>query len=248
MRYAIGLIFLVFTFGGAALAQDLRLAAPAEMVDSGFLKHILPRFKIKHRIVVVPVALDEPADMALVADGTDGLRVFSAEGVAEYRLTITTPGDGTAKFSEWLTSTPGRSAIEGFPRGGPPKYTTDLPVEVVREAPEITGDVALGSRLALVHCGRCHVVDQRNRMGGIGSTPSFAAMRAREHWFDLFSKYWSENPHPSFTEVVGVTEPFGEGRVTHIAPVQITLQEIDAIIAFVETIEPKNLGRPIRSN
>ena len=94
----------------------------------------------------VPVASDEPADMALVTDGTDGLRVFAAEGVAEYRLTIATPGEGTTRFAEWLTSTPGRSAIEGFPRGGPPKYTTDLPVEVVQEAPEITGDVALGSR------------------------------------------------------------------------------------------------------
>ena len=85
-------------------------------------------------------------------------------------------------------------------------------------------------------------------MGGIGSTPSFAAMRARANWFDLFSKYWSENPHPSFTEVVGVTEPFGEDNVTHIVPVQITLRDIDAIIAFVETLEPLDLGRPIRSN
>lgn len=249
MRVSLHMLFvcLALLWAGPVAGQELRLAVPAEMADSGFLKHILPRFKIKHRITVRPVGEDEPADMALMAAG-QGTRVFASTAGAEYRLVIATPGTEVDKFHEWLLSKPGKAAVTSFPRGGPPAYVTDLPEEVIEAAPEITGDAALGARLALVHCGRCHVVDKRNRMGGIGSTPSFAAMRARGNWYDLFSKYWSQNPHPSFTELVGVTEPFGKNNVTHIAPVQITVDDLEAIVAFVETLEPLDLGRPIQSN
>ncbi|MDJ0629009.1 MAG: hypothetical protein QNJ44_12175 [Rhodobacter sp.] len=240
-------LVLCLCAGGHLSAQELRLAAPAEMADSGFLKHILPRFKLKHRITVTPVGPEDTADMALIPGGADGARVFAAIDGPEYRLVLL-GGAETAKFRDWLLSAPGKSAVESFPRGGPPAYTADLP-EIVQEAVvDLTGDVVLGSKLALQHCGRCHVVDKRNRMGGIGSTPSFGAMRARPHWVDLFTKYWSENPHPSFTEVIGVTEPFGPGHESHVAPVQLTLDEIDAIVAFVGTLKPKNLGRPVQSN
>lgn len=249
-RSLIGLFCLLLgaaAISARATAQDLRLAAPVEMVESGFLKHILPRFKLKHRILVVPVGPQDTADLALVT-GDSGKRVFARDGGEIFRLVVQTPGAGADKFSDWMLSTPGKSAIESFPRGGPAMFITELPEVVVDDTPEITGDVALGSRLALVHCGRCHVVDKRNRMGGIGSTPSFAAMRARGHWYDLFQSYWAQNPHPSFTEVVGVTEPFGVDNVSHIAPVKITLEEIDAIVAFVETLTPLDLGRPVQSN
>lgn len=228
----------------SAAAQDLRLAAPQDMIDSGFLSHLLPRFKLKHRIAVVPVPNGQQADMALDT-GQTGIPVFGdAQGNA-FRLVLLAETDATRKFHDWLQSDPGRGAIAGFPRGGPPAYTTELKEETVETGPEITGDAALGSKLALVHCGRCHVVDKRNRMGGIGSTPSFAAMRARAHWVDLFTKFWSENPHPSFTEVIGVTEPFSETRVAHVAPMRVTPGEIDAIVAFVETLKPLNLGGPV---
>jgi hypothetical protein len=216
------------------------------MTDSGFLKHILPRFKLKHRIAVVPVGPGDDADLELVPDGATGTRVFAATDGPVYRLVLRTDTAASGKFRDWLTSEPGKAAVTSFPRGGPPAFTTDLPEAVIEAVIEITGDAALGSKLALRHCGRCHVVDKRNRMGGIGSTPSFRAMRARPHWFDLFQKYWTENPHPSFTEVVGVTEPFDASHVSHIAPVQITLDQIDAITAFVGTLAPKDLGRPVQ--
>ncbi len=228
----------------AAPAQDLRLAAPPEMVESGFFKHLLPRFKLKHRIAVEPVAPGAEAELVLSAEG-QGVRVFADGQGAEYRLRLTGGGAQAETFRKWLRSAPGRAAIEGFPRDGPPAYVTEFAAEAVEAGPEIDGDAVLGAKLALVHCGRCHVVDHRNPMGGIGSTPSFAAMRARPHWVDLFGKYWSENPHPSFTEVVGVTKPFDKTHVSHIVPVQITLEEIDAILAFVETLEPLNLGAPV---
>ena len=138
--------------------------------------------------------------------------------------------------------------MEGFKPDGGQIYTTALSA-VVTEAPEVfDGDTANGSKLALVHCGRCHVVDERNRMGGIGSTPSFAALRGRPNWSDLFRAFFVHNPHPSFTQVTGVTEPFDPNRQIHVAPVEITLEEIEAILAFVATLEPKKLGRPVQSN
>ena len=133
----------------------------------------------------------------------------------------------------------------GFAPDGAPLYTTEVAVKAVQQATEIEGDSALGARLALQHCGRCHVVDKRNRMGGIGSTPSFAALRGRGNWSDLFLAFWTHNPHPSFTQVAGLTEPFTDSRPAHVAPMEITVAEIEAITAFVATMEPKSLGKPV---
>ena len=85
-------------------------------------------------------------------------------------------------------------------------------------------------------------------MGGIGSTPSFAALRGRSNWSDLFRKFFLENPHPSFTQVAGVTDPFDPNKALHVAPVEITMDEIEAITAFVATIEAKDLGGRVQSN
>jgi hypothetical protein len=126
-------------------------------------------------------------------------------------------------------------------------YLARKAIEAKPQDVVIEGDAVQGSRLALVHCGRCHVIDKRNRMGGIGSTPSFAALRGRTAWHELFLKFFTENPHPSFTQVEGVTIPFGPDRVAHIAPVEVTLDEIDAITAFVATLTPKDLGAPMRN-
>ncbi len=43
-------------------------------------------------------------------------------------------------------------------------------------------DYAPGEKLTMFNCGRCHRVSEKDRMGGIGSTPSFAVMRTWEHW------------------------------------------------------------------
>ena len=39
---------------------------------------------------------------------------------------------------------------------------------------------APGEKLSYIDCGRCHVIGERNRMGGIGSTPGFAVNRTWE--------------------------------------------------------------------
>lgn len=224
------------------------MLVPETMVKSGFHKQILPRFKFKHRIEVAAVTEGE-ADMAF---GAEGDRVFQVVDGDEVRLSILTDDEDAAAnartFRDWLRSGPGKAAVEGFAPEGAQVYTAEKTVVVVKTVETFDGDKATGSRLALVHCGRCHVVDERNRMGGIGSTPSFAALRGRENWSDLFRAFFVHNPHPSFTQVEGVTEPFDPNKQIHIAPVEITLEEIEAIAAFVATITPKELGRPIQSN
>lgn len=107
-------------------------------------------------------------------------------------------------------------------------------------------DYAPGEKLTLLHCGRCHVVSMRNRFGGIGSTPSFAAMRTADDWEERFRAFYALNPHPAFTQVAGVTPPFVPERPSPIHPVELTPDEIETIIQFTRTIEPKDLGAEVR--
>jgi hypothetical protein len=103
-----------------------------------------------------------------------------------------------------------------------------------------------GEKLTLLHCGRCHVVGERNRFGGIGSTPSFAALRAAADWEDRFRAFYALKPHPAFTQVPGVTPPFVPERPSPIHPVVVTPGEIEQIIGYARTIEPKDLGAEVQ--
>lgn len=107
-------------------------------------------------------------------------------------------------------------------------------------------DYAPGEKLTLFNCGRCHVVNEKNRYGGIGSTPSFAAMRSMEDWEDRFKAFWTLAPHPAFTQIEDMTEPFPPHRPSPIHPLLLTLDEVDVIIEYSRTIAPKDLGNEIR--
>ena len=99
-----------------------------------------------------------------------------------------------------------------------------------------------GEKLAFVNCGRCHVIGERNRMGGIGSTPSFRAIRNREDWENNTRSFWALNPHPAFTQIEGVTEPFPIHRPPPVHPIRLTLDEVEVIVDFVRRLEPADLG------
>lgn len=107
-------------------------------------------------------------------------------------------------------------------------------------------DYAPGEKLTLFNCGRCHVVNEKNKYGGIGSTPSFGAMRNLDDWETRFDVFFTLAPHPAFTQVEGVTEPFPVDRPSPIHPLTLTLEEIDTIKEFTRTIPPKDLGAPVR--
>lgn len=250
----LALMLLTLSLPMRVMAQDadLTLGVLPGMIESGFTKHLLPRFGFKTRIKIAPTTSTEEADLAFTTEEGAGKSFFQdVDGNPVYLVVLNeekSSAEKAEKFASWLESDPGKAAIEGFPKEGPPLYTIGSSKKAEVEEVVLDGDAAAGSKLAIFHCGRCHVVDERNRMGGIGSTPSFAALRGRTGWSDLFLAFFAEAPHPSFTHVIDVTEPFTPERPSHIAPVEITLEDLDAITAFVATMEPKDLGAQVAPN
>jgi hypothetical protein len=83
-------------------------------------------------------------------------------------------------------------------------------------------------------------------MTGIGSTPSFSVLRSLPDWSDRFSVFYVLNPHPSFTVIDGVTPPFATNRPPPIAPVVLTLDDLEDVLAYVAGLKPADLGAPLR--
>jgi hypothetical protein len=98
-----------------------------------------------------------------------------------------------------------------------------------------------GERLSLLHCGRCHVIGEANKYGGIGMTPSFPVLRAYPDWKDRFAAFHTQPPHKAVTQIEGVTEPFHESLPPSAHPVLLTESEVAAIMAFVKAMEPKDI-------
>jgi len=113
-------------------------------------------------------------------------------------------------------------------------------------APVLAQDWAPGERLTFVNCGRCHVIGERNRMGGIDSTPGFPVIRTWEDWERKMRGFYALNPHPAFTQVAGVTPPFASNLPSPIHPVRLTEAEIETIVEYARTVAPADLGAPIR--
>lgn len=226
-----------------AAQEALGLAAPAEISDSGLLKHILPRFSLKTGIRVQP---DAAGPMALSSDGDgDGTPVFRGGGKT-WRLRIG-PDPRQERFRDWMLSDIGKRTIESFTDDdGTPLFLASFEAAEQPEEPVFEGDAVLGADLALTHCGRCHVIGPQNRMGGLGSTPSFAVLRSLPDWYRRFEVFFTLNPHPSFTQIEGVTPPFDEERPPPIHPVRMNTQELDAILAFVSDTTPADLGAPLK--
>ena len=117
---------------------------------------------------------------------------------------------------------------------------------VLQSLPVVAAEYAPGEKLTLFHCGRCHVINERNKYGGIGSTPSFGALRTLEDWEDRMRAFYALAPHPAFTQIEGITEPFPIDRPSPIHPLELTEDEVEIILEFTRTIPPKDLGAPVR--
>ncbi|SLN30527.1 hypothetical protein PSA7680_01462 [Pseudoruegeria aquimaris] len=250
-----GLAVAMLLVGPTAFAQErqISLAAAPELAESGLLKHMLPRFSLKNSIRVSVVAPDAAgADVRLLAQGEDGGgRAVFARGAVTYVLIV--PEDGaperaefTGRFIDWLQSDTGLNTVLAFqpPEGAP--FAAAEAEAVVAAAPAFDGDAREGERLSLLHCGRCHVVGDANRMAGLGSTPSFPVLRTFADWEERFTAFYVLKPHPAFTQIPDVTEPFDETRPPPIIPVTMSLDDLDAILAFVAAIAPADLGAPIQ--
>ena len=236
-------IILVAAFlAGPAWSQDrsLTLQVPNILIESGFIKYLLPRFSLKTGIRIIPGS--ERADAAF---GADGVAVFR-QGDKIWRL-AKADGPYTDRFAKWLLSDIGRRTIEGFTPEGAPLFSAAVSAVLEAQITTITGDAGQGEVVSLKKCGRCHVINASNRMKAIGSTPSFALMRTFPDWKSRFEAFFTLNPHPAFTQVEDVTEPFSAKLPSPIVPIEVTLEEIEAIVAYVAGIVPASLGAPMQS-
>lgn len=227
-----------------AAAQDklFTLSAPGALQDSGLLAFILPRFSLKTQVRITVVDEGTASDAAF---GDSGIVAF--EGLD--RVWHLAPGDDpdAQRFADWLRSDVGRDTVDSYRLDGAALFTTEVKVEKVVAEVTFDGDALRGETASLTHCGRCHVISDKNRMNSIGSTPSFAVLRTLRDWQDRFQAFYVLNPHPAFTQIAEVTPPFDPTRPSPIHAVQMTLDDLENILAFVQGIAPADLGRSMES-
>lgn len=251
IRWRLGLAAVLMLAAAGAGAEERRItvAASPELIGSGLLKHTLPRFSLKTGIRATPVPLEPGIEAeVLIGPAVDGGRPVFRGGETVY---LAGAGAGTkqalaGRFLDWLASEIGQRTVASFAPDGKALYEPAADAKVEVKGPAVTGDALAGERLALVNCGRCHVVGEKNRMGGIDSTPSFAMLRTLGDWERRFRAFFTLNPHPSFTQVPGVTPPFDEARPPPIAPLEVTLADIDAILAYAASLAPAELAEPLK--
>lgn len=239
------LAFLAFmgAHTGHAADKNFTMSAPAELTESGFLKHLLPRFSLKTQVHIDLVAPGAAADAAL---GQTGVPVFDGLGQTWHMQIVTPDHPDVARFAEWLGSEIGHRTISAFQVDGVQLFQPPQIVTRLKTGPNAEVDTSAGARISKGLCGRCHVVTLEETMNSIGSTPSFYVLRSLADWDQRFQAFFALNPHPSFTQITDVTPPFSENRPPPIVPLNMTLDDLDAIIAYVESLEPADLGAPLQ--
>jgi hypothetical protein len=240
MLRSLGLIACLVASPVTAQDKMFSLQVPDALTDTGFIKHLLPRFSLKTGVRITPTK--GPGDAAF---GDTGVPVFKLGEVVWHFAK--TDGPYTDAFEAWLLSDIGKRTIEAFAPDGDMIFSADVSPKATVQIAVISGDAKLGETVSLKKCGRCHVINDSNRMKAIGSTPSFALMRTFSDWQQRFEAFFTLKPHPAFTQVAGVTEPFAQNLPSPIAPIEVTLDQIEAITAYVATIAPADLGAQIQS-
>jgi mono/diheme cytochrome c family protein len=95
-----------------------------------------------------------------------------------------------------------------------------------------------GKSLVRQHCSRCHVIPGLNPYGGIGSTPSFSAMKWLDDWRRRFEIFYTLPPHPALVRIRDVSDPRDAFLPAFSSEIFMSLEDIDDILAFVDTIKP----------
>ncbi len=223
--------------------RNVQLHAPAALVESGLLKYILPRFSLKTRVRVDLVDSAQSADLTL---GAEGRALFQGQGDTWHLAVHNTDHAGTQRLADWLTSEIGARTIFAYAPDGTALFAPPSKQTAQVAAVEVSGDADAGYKVSQAKCARCHAVDERGRKNDIGSTPSFFVLRSMGDWQERFGAFYVLNPHPAFTQVDGVTEPFPVNRPPPIVPITLTLDEIEAVMAYVAVLKAADLGEPVR--
>lgn len=227
-----------------ALAEDrlVRLSAPQALIDTGVFKYILPRFSLKTQVRVELVGAADSPHMSL---GDTGRALFQ-QGDTIWHMAVALPDHpGTKRLADWLTGDVGQNTILAYAPDGATLFSAPAPQERKTVAVEMDGDAVMGHKVARTKCTRCHAVDDATRGAGIGSTPSFSVLRSLGDWQDRFEVFYVLNPHPAFTIIDEVTPPFDVTRPSPIVPIELTLDEVEAVLAYVAAMAPADLGAPL---
>lgn len=238
-------VCLCFIPTASFATDEVRLSAPATLVETGLLQYVLPRFSLKTGVRLTIVEDGDTADLILSPD-PDGPPVFAGPQNT-WHLGLESPDNKrAARFADWLRSEVGQRTITSFQVDGAAPYTLPEQEEVEVVTLTFEGDPVKGQDLSVIHCARCHAVNEATRINTIGSTPSFFALKAMKDWDIRFQTFYILNPHPAFTQIEDVTFPFPIDRPSPIVPMEITLDELDAILAYVDSLQPANLGAPVQ--
>ena len=245
MRQTLVILAIVLMAGVVqAQEKEITMVSDPELEVSGLWSYVLPRFKLKTGVKVHLVygTAGLNGDVLMLQDGTTPVMV-SGDGL-EFRATLNRTSPHGKRFMEWLVSEVGQRTISAFKLDGQQVFFPSV-VELSEDNEPLKGNILIGEETAIAKCGRCHVISERNKYGGIDSTPSFGALRTLKDWQQKFRVFWTLNPHPSFTQIAGVTEPFDPAHPPHIYPIYLTVKEVSDIGAYMQTIPPKDLGPPL---
>ncbi len=243
---------LCLLFGPALLParaapEEVRLFAAPELVAAGLMAYVLPRFRLKTQVPVALVESPEGAEVIFATGAPEGVAGLVEGPGGAYAAWARGEASPSAKrFLKWLGSEIGLRTLTAYRQDGAPLLRAVKPEEEAADAALPEGDLAAGKALAYRNCGRCHVVGAENRMQGVGSTPSFAVLRALGDWQARFATYYQRRPHPSFTQIEGLTEPFAATAPPPIVPLRLSVEDFNNIIAFVARIAPADLGAPLQ--
>lgn len=238
----ISLVLTLLPLGAGAEDRLLRLHAPATLRDTGLMQYILPRFSLKTRVKVEQVGDPAQADIVL---GDEGRALFQGLGQV-WRMALVTEDVDAARFADWLTGDVGKRTVLAFAPEGAPLFQS--PSEAPKQAVEVSfdGDAVMGHAVSRAKCRRCHAVDDASRMTSIGSTPSFSILRSLPDWDERFAAFYLLNPHPAFMMIDGVTDPFRDSSPPPIVPIEMDLDELEAMLAYVSAMQAADLGAPIQ--
>ncbi len=235
------LVLAVLPFKAVAQDRAVALYAPPALMDTGLLDYALPRFKLKTQVRVDLVDTPEAAQVVL---GATGVPLFQGGGQV-WVMQVTDQTEWTDRFAGWLGGEIGLTTVLSYAPDGAPLFTAPEVAEAEAAAPVMDGDPALGLTVARVKCTRCHRVEPGGGVMGIGSTPSFSLLRGLPDWEARFAGFYALNPHPAFTQIEEVTPPFDIARPSPIVPIELTLDEVDAVLAYVAAMQAADLGAPL---
>ena len=94
-----------------------------------------------------------------------------------------------------------------------------------------------GREIVRQNCTRCHLVPNMNPYGGIGSTPSFSALKWLSDWEHRFEVFYTLLPHPALVKIQGLSEERSASLPVFVAEIELQIDDVDAILSFVRTVE-----------